>query len=154
VVPIAAGEKNRLLNIHPDVSQYLGRTELIKASSAKSFARKITPYIDSENQHSGVNKSGKTPKKRGRGGKGSKVGEGSNAGGETGCGHENQVELPKPGYIGDVAQPGSGESTDSDRRLNTKPALWPLVRHVNIRCNAKALSTGAILVDLPGNLTH
>ncbi|KAG1892585.1 hypothetical protein F4604DRAFT_1700262 [Suillus subluteus] len=29
-------------------------------------------------------------------------------------------------------------------------ALWPLIRQVNILCNAQALSTGAILVDLPG----
>ncbi|TFY80874.1 hypothetical protein EWM64_g3143, partial [Hericium alpestre] len=30
------------------------------------------------------------------------------------------------------------------------PALWPLIRLVNVRCNSRALSTGAILVDLPG----
>ncbi|KAG1806924.1 uncharacterized protein HD556DRAFT_1325273 [Suillus plorans] len=29
-------------------------------------------------------------------------------------------------------------------------ALWPLIRQVNIQCNAWALSAGAILVDLPG----
>ncbi|RXW20524.1 hypothetical protein EST38_g5345 [Candolleomyces aberdarensis] len=32
----------------------------------------------------------------------------------------------------------------------TKYALWPLVRQVDICCNARALSTGAIIVDLPG----
>jgi hypothetical protein len=31
-----------------------------------------------------------------------------------------------------------------------QPAFWPLIRQVAVRCNAKALSTGAILVDLPG----
>ena len=31
-----------------------------------------------------------------------------------------------------------------------KPALWPLIRLVSIRSRAAALSTGAILVDLPG----
>ena len=30
------------------------------------------------------------------------------------------------------------------------PAFWPLIRQVRVKCNAKALSTGAILVDLPG----
>ncbi|KAL5530325.1 hypothetical protein ACEPAF_6582 [Sanghuangporus sanghuang] len=30
------------------------------------------------------------------------------------------------------------------------PALWPLIRQVNVRCNSCALSTGAVLVDLPG----
>ncbi|OBZ77146.1 Nuclear GTPase SLIP-GC [Grifola frondosa] len=30
------------------------------------------------------------------------------------------------------------------------PAYWPLIRQVNVRCSSRALSTGAILVDLPG----
>lgn len=30
------------------------------------------------------------------------------------------------------------------------PAFWPLIRQVRVKCNSKALSTGAILVDLPG----
>ncbi|KZT72577.1 hypothetical protein DAEQUDRAFT_685625 [Daedalea quercina L-15889] len=29
-------------------------------------------------------------------------------------------------------------------------AFWPLIRQVRVKCNSKALSTGAILVDLPG----
>lgn len=29
-------------------------------------------------------------------------------------------------------------------------AMWPLIRLIKINCNAKALSTGAVLVDLPG----
>ncbi|KAG0709519.1 hypothetical protein DFH29DRAFT_869853 [Suillus ampliporus] len=36
------------------------------------------------------------------------------------------------------------------KKTNHDPVLWPLIRQVNVRCNAKALSTGAILVDLPG----
>lgn len=42
---------------------------------------------------------------------------------------------------------------DKDKKASedaNAPALWPLIRLVNVRCNAKALSTGAILVDLPG----
>jgi hypothetical protein len=35
--------------------------------------------------------------------------------------------------------------------LNETPyEIWPLIKLVKIRCNAQALSTGAILVDLPG----
>jgi hypothetical protein len=30
------------------------------------------------------------------------------------------------------------------------PALWPLIRQVRVRCPSAALSTGAVLVDLPG----
>ncbi|KAI3612523.1 hypothetical protein WG66_009883 [Moniliophthora roreri] len=32
------------------------------------------------------------------------------------------------------------------------PAFWPLIRQVNVRCKAPCLSTGAVLVDLPGEL--
>ncbi|KAG2146754.1 hypothetical protein DEU56DRAFT_786239 [Suillus clintonianus] len=44
-------------------------------------------------------------------------------------------------------------SKDKNKETKKKdhgPALWPLIRQVNVRCNAQALSTGAILVDLPG----
>jgi len=30
------------------------------------------------------------------------------------------------------------------------PALWPLIRQVQVKCKSATLSTGAILVDLPG----
>ncbi|KAG0691815.1 hypothetical protein DFH29DRAFT_880794 [Suillus ampliporus] len=35
------------------------------------------------------------------------------------------------------------------KKTNHGPALWPLIREVKVRCNAKALSTFAILVDFP-----
>ncbi|THH18282.1 hypothetical protein EW146_g2655 [Bondarzewia mesenterica] len=43
-------------------------------------------------------------------------------------------------------------STSRARDAKRKPisALWPLVQKVDIRCNAAALSTGAVFVDLPG----
>ncbi|KAK7061658.1 nuclear GTPase SLIP-GC [Favolaschia claudopus] len=42
-----------------------------------------------------------------------------------------------------------GKSKDKNKDPNA-PAFWPLIRQVNVRCNAAALSTGAVLVDLPG----
>jgi hypothetical protein len=30
------------------------------------------------------------------------------------------------------------------------PSLWPLIRQVRIKCRSKALSSGAVIVDLPG----
>lgn len=42
---------------------------------------------------------------------------------------------------------GDAKSSSND---SDAPALWPLIRQVNVRCNAQALSTGAVLVDLPG----
>ncbi|KAH7922469.1 hypothetical protein BV22DRAFT_1106623 [Leucogyrophana mollusca] len=38
----------------------------------------------------------------------------------------------------------------SKKKKDDGPALWPLIRQVNVRCASAALSTGAILVDLPG----
>ena len=40
--------------------------------------------------------------------------------------------------------------SDEDDQDLEKATLWPLIRQVGIKCKAKALSTGAILVDLPG----
>ncbi|KAI0829426.1 hypothetical protein BC628DRAFT_1501297 [Trametes gibbosa] len=41
---------------------------------------------------------------------------------------------------------------DKDKKDKDKdgPAYWPLIRQVRVWCNARALATGAILVDLPG----
>ncbi|KAJ7276327.1 hypothetical protein B0H12DRAFT_1084814 [Mycena haematopus] len=41
------------------------------------------------------------------------------------------------------------KSKDKSKDKNA-PALWPLIRKVDVRCSAAALATGAILVDLPG----
>ncbi|KAJ7068199.1 hypothetical protein C8F01DRAFT_1117262 [Mycena amicta] len=41
------------------------------------------------------------------------------------------------------------KSKDKDRDPNA-PAMWPLIRQVNVRAPSAALATGAVLVDLPG----
>lgn len=46
---------------------------------------------------------------------------------------------------------GSSRATKEKQPDSDAPALWPLIRQVNVRCRAAALSTGAVLVDLPGN---
>ncbi|KAJ7498992.1 hypothetical protein FB451DRAFT_1347396 [Mycena latifolia] len=46
-------------------------------------------------------------------------------------------------------QEASGKNKSKKDDSNT-PALWPLIRQVNVRCSSPALATGAILVDLPG----
>jgi Dynamin family len=43
-----------------------------------------------------------------------------------------------------------GKKKDSNGVTDNDPALWPLIRQVVVKCQAAALSTGAILVDLPG----
>ncbi|KAJ3921018.1 Dynamin family-domain-containing protein [Lentinula edodes] len=47
-------------------------------------------------------------------------------------------------------QPVPSHVDGAESTLHPSGALWPLVREVHIRCNAKCLSTGATLVDLPG----
>jgi hypothetical protein len=44
----------------------------------------------------------------------------------------------------------NGESAKKKEDDKNAPALWPLIKQVNVRCNSAALSSGAILVDLPG----
>jgi hypothetical protein len=39
---------------------------------------------------------------------------------------------------------------DSKETHDDGPALWPLIRQVVVKCKSAALSTGAVLVDLPG----
>jgi hypothetical protein len=48
----------------------------------------------------------------------------------------------------DKIKDSSGRKKDKDDK--DTPALWPLIRQVNVRCPSAALATGAILVDLPG----
>lgn len=50
---------------------------------------------------------------------------------------------------GEKEEAGEAMAEDTNEE-SLKPALWPLIRQVTIRCRADALSTGAILVDLPG----
>lgn len=38
----------------------------------------------------------------------------------------------------------------SKKKDSIGPAFWPLIRQVNVRCPAECLSSGCILVDLPG----
>lgn len=51
-------------------------------------------------------------------------------------------------YIDSVNRDENAMEEDSDEKL----ALWPLIKEVHVFCKAKALSTGAVLVDLPGIL--
>jgi hypothetical protein len=51
----------------------------------------------------------------------------------------------------DKVREAAGQSKKKDKADANAPAFWPLIRQVNVRCNAACLSTGAILVDLPGS---
>ncbi|KAI0721894.1 Dynamin family-domain-containing protein [Cerioporus squamosus] len=57
-------------------------------------------------------------------------------------------------YIDSKDQKRGDKKKDKEKKKEKEkddgPAYWPLIRQVRVWCNAKALSTGAILVDLPG----
>ena len=53
----------------------------------------------------------------------------------------------------DKVRQAAGTSKKQDgSKVDQDPTLWPLIRQVNVRCSSAALSSGAILVDLPGIL--
>ncbi|GLB33731.1 putative dynamin family protein [Lyophyllum shimeji] len=105
-----------------NIAKILGTTKRISAKDSKTFAKEIGKYIDSKDQKRGDKKKDKEKKK------------------------------PKEKTLMDKVREASGTSRfkDSGSTDADAPALWPLIRQVNVRCNAAALSTGAILVDLPG----
>ncbi|KAL5527490.1 hypothetical protein ACEPAG_6281 [Sanghuangporus baumii] len=53
-------------------------------------------------------------------------------------------------YIDSKDEKRSKKKDKEKKKDGNGPALWPLIRQVNVRCNSRALSTGAVLVDLPG----
>ena len=111
-----------------DIASILGTTKKIVAKDSKTFGKEIAKYIDSKDQKRGDKKDKKSKDK----------------------------DKPKEKSLMDKVREAAGQSTaarnakQSSKNKDDEPALWPLIRQVNVRCPAKALSTGAILVDLPG----
>ena len=60
------------------------------------------------------------------------------------------MEKVREAAAGISQQRDSGNGSKPQKGNETSAAFWPLIRQVNVRCSARALSTGAILVDLPG----
>ncbi|RDB22483.1 Nuclear GTPase SLIP-GC [Hypsizygus marmoreus] len=67
-------------------------------------------------------------------------------------GEKKDKKKPKEKSLMDKVREASGttRNRDNDKADADAPALWPLIRQVNVRCPSAALSTGAVLVDLPG----
>ncbi|KAF8812373.1 hypothetical protein BYT27DRAFT_7087741 [Phlegmacium glaucopus] len=121
---------NQIISLDGQISQILGTTKTIVAKDSKAFAKAIGKYIDSKDQKRGSkkNKDDKSDKSKGP----SLMDKVRNAAG-----------LNKNNATG--TSNTTSKTSDPDA-----PALWPLIRQVNVRCHAEALSTGAVLVDLPG----
>ena len=101
------------------------------AKDSKVFAKEIGKYIDSKDQKRGSKKD-----------------------------KAKEKDKSKEPSLMDKVRSAAGLANKSFATAGTSkktndidaPALWPLIRQVNVRCHAKALSTGAVLVDLPGAL--
>ena len=111
-------------------SRILGTTKTIVAKDSKVFTKEIGKYIDSKDQKRGSKKDKDKEKNKSR----------------------------EPSLMDKVRSaaglPNRNLATGTSKKSNDidGPALWPLIRQVNVRCHAEALSTGAVLVDLPGAL--
>jgi hypothetical protein len=109
---------------YSDIAGILGTTKKIVAKDSKTFGKEIAKYIDSKDQKRGDKK--------------------------------DKNDKSKEKSLMDKVGQAAGQSIaaknakQSSKSKDDEPALWPLIRQVNVRCPAKALSTGAILVDLPG----
>ncbi|KAK0486897.1 hypothetical protein EDD18DRAFT_1192269 [Armillaria luteobubalina] len=117
----------------PKIAAILGTTKKIVARNSKEFATEISKYIDSKDQSRGK----KDKKKKRSAEKEEKKGP---------------TILEKIQAVAKKNGEKTTKKTPSDNESNARdaPALWPLICQVNVRCAAKALSTGTVLVDLPG----
>jgi hypothetical protein len=111
-----------LLIVRAEIALILGTTKNIVAKGSKIFAQEIGKYIDSKDQ-----KRGKKDKKE-------------------------KKDKSKPTTFADMFSKENQEAAQQKdkERKDDGPALWPLIRQVNVRCPSASLSSGAILVDLPG----
>lgn len=64
-------------------------------------------------------------------------------------GEKNGKKKSKDKSVMDKIREAAGRGQPKQPEKETA-ALWPLICQVNVRCNSPALSTGSILVDLPG----
>ena len=117
------------------MAKILGTTKHIVTKDSKTFAQEIGKYIDSKDQKRGDKKGKDKPKEKADA---KKKDQG-----------KSLIEKMR-----EQNQKSSGPSTSKKTKDDVDdldgPAFWPLIRQVQVKCNASALSTGAILVDLPG----
>jgi hypothetical protein len=110
---------------YTDVLKLLGKTKHITAKNSKTFGEKIAPYI-------GAGSSAIRPPS---------PSDDSDSDGELDDDDDKEEEKEEEEV----------EESDSDETDVEGQTFWPLICKVVIKCGAEALSTGAILVDLPGN---
>jgi hypothetical protein len=138
---------DKILQYDPRISRMLGTTKHIVAPNSKVFSEEVAKYIDSKEKKRGGDKKDKSKDKA----KDKDAGKRDTAGG----GSSLMALVMKNAVAGSSRVQKDKQSTQQGKKKKDQfdpdgPAYWPLIRQVRVRCNAKALSTGAILVDLPG----
>ncbi|KAJ7591152.1 hypothetical protein C8J56DRAFT_934806 [Mycena floridula] len=111
----------------PNIAKFLsGKPVSISAKNSESFAKEIAKYIDSKDRKKKKKSdSEEQPKEKGAG--------------------QSLMDKVR-------AAAGGGKKVEKKKKADDTeaPALWPLIKVVKIKCNSATLSTGAVLVDLPG----
>ncbi|VDC06880.1 unnamed protein product [Peniophora sp. CBMAI 1063] len=115
----------KIVERDPRVRSKLGTTVKIVAKDSKQFAAEVGKYVDSKDPKRDRKKKDKEQKKA-----------------------EKERAEKAPMTLAEILASGGHAKPKKD--TSEGPAFWPLIRLVNVRCKAKALETGAILVDLPG----
>ncbi|EMR66697.1 putative tat pathway signal sequence protein [Eutypa lata UCREL1] len=117
----------------PKVTSFLRGPKTIYSETAKAFHKEIQVYIDSKQEHSGTNNRDRD--------------------------HDEDDEHSADSLHDDSDDGINDDEPDSDDsdRVEQEPTtekrrmeLWPLIKVVKIQTKADVLSTGAVLVDLPG----
>lgn len=127
--PLHIPAKSRA-NHDPGVKQILGQTKKISEGTSKAFGKEMAKFIDSKDQKRGDKKDKKKEKEKPK--------------------EPSVMDKVRKAAGQQVAQIRGAPTASGSKSDGDEPAMWPLIKQVTVRCNAKALSTGAILVDLPG----
>ncbi|KAH0550909.1 hypothetical protein GP486_007727 [Trichoglossum hirsutum] len=129
----------------PSVRDLFGTTREIHCSEPKTFYAQLQRYADSREKSTEQKEKDKKGKKGRKGHVDSK---------------EESIELnveDKEDNVDSIEEPagqnekdGKGKKDKKRRRERREMEFWPLIRVVKIYVKAPALSTGAVIVDLPG----
>ncbi|RYP81934.1 hypothetical protein DL769_001778 [Monosporascus sp. CRB-8-3] len=117
----------------PAVSSLLGVTKTIHCATAQAFYNDIQVYVDSKQKFSFPESKDTTPDKH------DKLSADS-----------IQDDSYDDSIYGDEAESDNAEHGGAPDTEERKMELWPLIKVVRVQTKADALSTGAVIVDLPG----
>ncbi|RYP15066.1 hypothetical protein DL765_005960 [Monosporascus sp. GIB2] len=117
----------------PAASNLLGATKTIHRATAQTFYKDIRVYVDSKQKSSYSGSKDTTSDKH------DKLNPDS-----------IQDDTPDDSAYDDEAGSDNAEHDEAPHEKERKMELWPLIKVVRVQTKADALSTGTVIVDLPG----